>query len=313
MNRSLGMMRRLGLAAAVATAALCVVLAANVPARAAVRLAYFHVTFGESDALIEWRTGSEVGTVGFNVYRTETPQFSRDHRVNGVMIEACGDPIGCPYTCTDEGLVADVTYYYWLQVHDPDGDTLDPDGHRVFVFGPKPEPTPTPTSTSTLTRTPTATPTRTKTPPPTSTPVPTLTPSFTATAVPTSTPTSTATSTPVPTTPPAASATPVLEQASSPTATIAGVPLPTLTPDDAQGGLTPRPTSTAIIVVSGESPEGEGMVASVPGQATAWWSSLRPHWPTFYPSTILLSISMISLFGLRLLSLALVLLRRSSL
>jgi hypothetical protein len=312
-NRPLGVIRRLWLGAALAGALLGAVLASSLPACAAVRLAYFRVTIGENDALIEWGTGSEINTVGFNIYRTETAQFSRDHRVNDVMIEACGDTIGCQYTCTDEGLVAGVTYYYWLEVHDPDGDTLDPEGHTVFVFGPKPEPTPPAAGTFTATRTPTATPTRTRTPTPTSTAVPTLTPSFTATAVPSSTPTGTATSTPVATILPAASATPVLEQASSPTATTAELALPTLTSQDAQGRLTPSPTSTAVALASEESPGDGGAVAADSGRAAPWWSSLRSHWPAIHPSTVLLSVAIISLFGVVLLSLALVLLRWSSL
>jgi len=309
-NRSFGVIRRRGLTTAVAAAAVCVVVLASVlPARAAVELAYFYVTYRTDDVLISWGTGSELTTVGFYIYRTETEYFSREHQLNdGEMIEATQfpQPFGDVYHFVDGDVDPGLIYHYWLEV-------VDTEGNKVFGPGPRSTPTATSTSTAAGTSTTTATPTRTKTPTPTSTVVPTLIPSFTATGVPTSMPTGTPQSTPALTTPPSASATVVPEQASSPTATTAGVALPTLTVDDAQGGLTPSPASTAVALASEESPGDGGAVVADTGSAAPWWSSLRRHLPAIYPSTILLSISMMSLVGVLLLSLALVLLHRSSL
>jgi hypothetical protein len=304
-NGCVGLIGKLVLGASLALGAICVVLPASVPpARAAVQLADFHVEFYDDHALITWVTGSELGTYGFNIFRAEVAEFSRAQQINPGMIEASGERTGNDYYYTDDGLEPGVTYYYWLEI-------VDPDDHEIF--GPEPEPSATPTSTSTAAGTPTRTPTRTKTPVPTSTSIPTQTPSFTATGVPTSMPTFTPPSMAVPTTPPAASPTLVPEQASTPSATIAELVLPTFTLADAQGSLTPSLTSTPIIVASEESPGDEGVVPASPEQVAPWWSSLRSYWPTIYPSTILFSISMISLVGVVLLSLALVLLRRFSL
>ena len=309
MNRLLSVIRRLGLGIAVACCALCVmVLACVAPARAVVELAYFYVTFRPTDVLISWGTASEVTTVGFDVYRTETPSFSPDHRLDECRREAGGGFEPQDYSCVDSDVAAGITYYYWLEV-------LDLNPAEDEVFGPEPTPTPTPTSTSTTASVATATSTSvaTRTPTPTSTSVPTVTPSLTATGVPTSTPAGTPMATPV--LPPSSSpsSTSVVEQQLSPTVTTGGIAQPTLSPAAAATEWMPTPASTTVGAGS-ETPAATTVAwggDSEPG-ATGW-SSFLFRWSTIQPSTILLLVSLISLLGALLLVIALALVRKLSL
>ena len=301
------LMRRFVFGSALAGAAICVVaLACVVPARAAVELVDFYVTFGPDQVLISWVTGSELGTVGFNIFRTDGVEFSRVHRVNAQMIVASGELTGEEYHYTDDDVVPGVTYYYWLEIIDPD---------EGKVFGPEPKPAPTATSSSTATSTPTATPTptRTKTPMPTSTTLPTVTPSFTATAAPTSTPAGSPTTTPVLPPPSSPSSTSVVEQRLSPTVTPGGMAQATLTPGAAATEWMPTAAPTTVVVAS-ETPTATTVAwgGDSEPQATGW-SSFLFRWSTIQPSTILLLVSLMSLLGALLLSVALALVRKLSL
>jgi len=306
-NRPLGVITRVGLAIALAGAATCVVVLASVlPARAAVELAYFYVSFRTNDVLIEWGTVSEVTTWGFNLYRAETEQFSQAHLLNENVIEASMQPGGDRYSYVDSSVEAGVTYYYWLEVLDSSGDK---------VFGPEPRPTPTATSTSTGTAAPTATspsvPTRTPTP--TSTSVPTVAPSFTATGAPTSTPAGTPSTTTVLPTPSSPSPTSVIEQRLSPTVTPGGTTQPTLTPGPVYEERTPTPSTTIVVVAAETSAATTVAWGGDSGPRATGWSSFLFRWSTIQPSTILLLISLMSLLGALLLTVALALVRKLSL
>jgi len=306
-NHLLGGIRRLVLGAAVAGAAVFAVLLTGVlPARAAVELADFHVDFYGDHAVITWVTGSELGTVGFNLHRAETPDLSSAYQVNDQLIEASRNPTGDFYQYTDGENVVPGATYYWLEIIDQDGDK---------VFGPEPEPGPTPSPTSTPAGQPSATPTptQTKTPIPTSTTVPTVNPSATATAVPTSTPSVTPATTVVSPPSPAASPSAGTAPGLSPTATPEGVAepisspgvaateaMPTATP---MGGAGTSETATATTVAWGGTSEPDA----------SGGSPVRFHWPTIRPSTILFLISMTSLLGAMLLGVALTLVRKLSL
>lgn len=303
-KRHSGALRRLGLVVSAAGSAICLtVLVGVVPARSAVELVAFYVIFGDP-VVIHWETGSEVDVYGFNVYRTDTEQFSKEHPVNEQIIAAKGGIGGGDYECPDYGAEPGVTYYYWLEVEQSGGPK---------VFGPKPEPTPTPVETSTPAGTATARPTRTRTPTPTWTSAPAVTPSFTATAVPTATPTGTATSTRVSTSLATASTTGVAEPVVSPTPATGELTGETVTPGEAVTEPTGTPTSPVVAWGSDASPGDDGSVSVDSDGVPARASALRPRWPTIYPSTILLSISMMSFLGVLLLSLVLVALRRSDL
>ena len=315
-NTPPSLMRRLGVGAALAGAAIwVVVLACAVPAQAGVDLAYFRATGYDDHVLIEWGTAQERDNVGFNLYRTEAPSFNDSSKVDLGFIPAQhpGGVLGADYSYTDSDIQAGTTYtyYYWLE---------DVDFHGVPTrHGPvsasTPTETPTSTPTATPTSTPTATPTSTPTRVPTGTPtaVPTATPSFTATGVSTSTPAGTPTMTPV--SPPASSASPtsIVEQRLSPTVTLGGMAQPTLTPGSVYGERTPMPTSTTVAGAS-ETPTATTVAGGGDSQPGATgWSSFLLHWPTIQPSTVLLLISLISLLGALLLSVALALVRKLSL
>jgi hypothetical protein len=272
------------------------------PVQAAVYLLYFRATGEEDHVLLRWETAQEVDSAGFNLYRAEVPQFSERGKLNDGLIpsKAFGEMFGASYSYQDAEVVKGVTYYYWLESVDTHsvGEFYSYDPESATP-GPLPSPTSTSTPTETATSSPTATATSTPTIVPTATPttVPTATPSFTATRVSTPTPASTPTITPV--SPPLASPSSmsVVEQRLSPTVT--------------RIGMERTPTPTSITVAGGAETPGASTVAG--GQESApgapGWSSFRVHWPTIQPSTTLLLISLISLLGALLFSVALVLVR----
>ncbi len=73
--------------------------------------------------MIEWTTETEVGTVGFNLYRSESPDGPYE-RVNKELIPASGDPlVGGRYVFTDTDVIAGRTYYYQLEDVEATGAT----------------------------------------------------------------------------------------------------------------------------------------------------------------------------------------------
>ena len=323
-NHPLCLIRRLGFACVFGALAVCmIVLACAVPVQAAVRLTYFEATGYDDHVLIEWGTAQELDNVGFNLYRTEVPDFNDSSKVDLGFIPAQhpGQIEGADYSYTDSDIQAGTTYtyYYWLEDVDFHGvprrhgpvSASTPTETPTSTPTETATPTPTATATSTPTRVPTATPTTVPTATPTT--VPTATPSSTATGAPTFTPTSTPTMTPV--SPPSSSVSPtsIVEQRLSPTVTPGGMAQTTLTPGPVYGERTATPTSstvagdaetsTATTVAGGDNSE-----PAAPG-----WSSFRLDWPTIQPSTILLFISLISLLGALLFSAALALARKLSL
>jgi hypothetical protein len=109
------------------------------------------------------------------------------------------------------------------------------------------------------------------------------------------------------------SPTSVVDPGLSPTATPGGMAQPTLSPAAAATEWVPTPTTTTV---------GGGSETSTP-TTIAWggdsepgatgWSSFLLHWRTFRPSTILLLVSLMSLLGALLLTVALALVRKLSL
>jgi hypothetical protein len=81
----------------------------------AVTLASFTATPVDGDILIEWETAMEIDTVGFNLYRSESPAGDWV-RLNGTLIpsQAPGSVFGATYTWLDEDVQSGTTYYYKL-------------------------------------------------------------------------------------------------------------------------------------------------------------------------------------------------------
>ena len=72
---------------------------------------------------VEWETASELDTVGFNLYRSQSSDGPYD-QINDRMIPASPDPlIGGEYSYIDEGVEANLTYYYRLEEIDSAGNS----------------------------------------------------------------------------------------------------------------------------------------------------------------------------------------------
>ncbi len=74
-----------------------------------------------SNVVVRWRTASEIGTVGFDLYRRVDGEWVR---VNDGMIAATGAPnggLGASYSLVDAGAVAGGTYEYKLVETEQDG------------------------------------------------------------------------------------------------------------------------------------------------------------------------------------------------
>ncbi|MCB0075842.1 MAG: hypothetical protein KDD73_00380 [Anaerolineales bacterium] len=66
-------------------------------------------------AIIEWSTESEVGTVGFDIYRA-TSADGDYQKINETLIPSSGDQFtGASYSYEDSTIEPGVTYYYQLE------------------------------------------------------------------------------------------------------------------------------------------------------------------------------------------------------
>jgi hypothetical protein len=82
----------------------------------AVTLASFTAAPQEGDILIAWETAIEIDTVGFNLYRAQSPDGPYVE-LNDTLIpsQAPGSVFGATYTWLDEDVQEGVTYYYKLE------------------------------------------------------------------------------------------------------------------------------------------------------------------------------------------------------
>ena len=97
----------------------------------AIELSSFTATPVAGGVRVDWRTGSEVGNLGF--------QLTRSERLNGVrvpvnewLVEGQGTGAGSAYTLMDAG-VADGPAFYWLEDFDLDGSSTVHGPVRVRV------------------------------------------------------------------------------------------------------------------------------------------------------------------------------------
>ena len=88
----------------------------------AVTLATFSGEAHPGSVQLEWETGHEVGLLGFNLYRAETPGGVRD-KLNQSLIQAQtpGSLSGNAYQYQDGAVEAGETYYYWIELVMQDG------------------------------------------------------------------------------------------------------------------------------------------------------------------------------------------------
>lgn len=83
----------------------------------AVTLAEFFAQQVSDHVLVTWETASELGNLGFNLYRGVSPA-GPDRRLNDLLIpsQSVGNPGGFVYTWEDYAdLVPGTTYYYWVE------------------------------------------------------------------------------------------------------------------------------------------------------------------------------------------------------
>jgi len=76
----------------------------------------------DSSTLLRWVTGTEIGTAGFDLYRSETPDFESYEKVNPRIIEPTGSPVaGAEYEVLDRSVRPGTLYYYFLVEIDVNG------------------------------------------------------------------------------------------------------------------------------------------------------------------------------------------------
>ncbi|UCF06524.1 MAG: PQQ-binding-like beta-propeller repeat protein [bacterium] len=107
----------------------------------AVELSSFTATGFDDHIQVDWKTATEIGSAGFNIYRSldrETPQSL----LNEELIRTRGDELqGASYSFIDDDVAGSVTYYYWLEDVSLDGrSTLH--GPIPATTGQKEEPIP---------------------------------------------------------------------------------------------------------------------------------------------------------------------------
>jgi hypothetical protein len=93
---------------------------------AAVTLASFGADAAGPDIVLDWETAAEIDSVGFNVYRAESADGLRT-KLNSALIasQAPGSPMGASYQFADDTARAGITYYYWLQELDANGEATE--------------------------------------------------------------------------------------------------------------------------------------------------------------------------------------------
>jgi len=114
-HTSIDRRRKTTLSAALVLLMICGLLVALTPgATAAVVLLCFKATAGSDKILVEWETATELGTSGFNLYRSQD-SGSKGQQV-GPTFPAGGDGItGAKYSYPDVDVVKGVRYYYSLE------------------------------------------------------------------------------------------------------------------------------------------------------------------------------------------------------
>ncbi len=115
----------------------------------AVTLASFDASSSGDAIHLAWETGSELNSVGFNLYRAEAAGGAQT-RLNAALIPSAapGGAQGATYEYVDESVSAGVTYHYWLEdvaadgsstMHGPVSAQVTPQ-RRLLLIRPRLEP-----------------------------------------------------------------------------------------------------------------------------------------------------------------------------
>lgn len=208
----------------------------------------FTATVSDNDVSLQWETVTEIGNLGFNIWRGSQPEDGFQQMNENLIPSQAAGTGGASYEFVDESVPAG-TWYYKLETISTAGEhdgwygplLVHVSGEATATSTATVTPTPSDMPTATATPTPTATsmPTATRTPTPTDSDAPELTSTVTSTASSTPTPTRTITPTPTHTPTLTATSTPTPINTSTPTMTATSTETPTLIPTD-----TPMPTLT---------------------------------------------------------------------
>jgi len=77
----------------------------------------------EAKVIVEWSTASELNTVGFYLYRSESPNGSFE-KITRDLIPSSVDPLtGGSYSYTDQDVKPGMKYYYLLEEVEMEGNT----------------------------------------------------------------------------------------------------------------------------------------------------------------------------------------------
>ena len=176
-------------------------------ATAEVGLLYFTATpQGNNSILVTWETASEVGTVAFNLYRSQDAG-SQGQQIGDTFPVQGGAVSGAQYLYNDTNITSGVRYYYTLEEVTNTGGLVKVATTDAGIDMPTLTPTSTATATATRTATATHTPPAPNAPGSTSGDQPTATRQFTLTPRPLATAAAGSTQTPPPPAP--ATATPI--------------------------------------------------------------------------------------------------------
>lgn len=87
----------------------------------------FFIANGENESVVlEWETAFETDNLGFNIYRSANGSFEDAEKLNPTLIESLvptGSTYGADYQFVDATANPFVTYYYWLEDVDVNGET----------------------------------------------------------------------------------------------------------------------------------------------------------------------------------------------
>lgn len=89
-----------------------------------VSLAYLQALSGPAWIEISWATLIELDTLGFNIYRADSPDGPRTLLTSAMIpCKVPGSSSGAEYSYVDTSAVPGVTYYYWIEIIGLDGSS----------------------------------------------------------------------------------------------------------------------------------------------------------------------------------------------
>lgn len=91
----------------------------------AVYLAGFNATRQPGQVLVTWQTTLEINVIGFNIYRSTSPYGQRELLTPDMVLSQGMGGLGGSYQFIDLTAQEGVTYYYWLEVVDLEGNSIE--------------------------------------------------------------------------------------------------------------------------------------------------------------------------------------------